>query len=165
MTGESTAPVELEHTGAEEEPEVVEDFEPSAALLNWRTLVCDCKLDGPERSLAYTSELVSLDDTHAVLALASHALLNTEAKKRLADALSASTGKTFTVEIADQETQGAPKSIVRLEAQEKRAHHKELVAQFRSDAFVQKCAEFFDGSVDDKSVAEHHLVVEPEYVE
>lgn len=162
--GESTAPVEFEHPRSEQ-PQVIEDFEPSADLLNWRNLVCQCTLEGPERGLAYTSEVVSLTDTHVVLQLGSHALMSAQARLRLAEAISTQKGTPFTVEIASGDTKGTPKSILRLEAQEKRAKHKEQVAQFRRNSFVQKCAEFFDGSIDDDSVTENLPTITQEVVE
>lgn len=163
-SGESTAPVEFEHPRSELE-QVDEDFDPSADLLNWRNLVCHCTLEGPERGLAYTSEVVSLTDTHVVLQLSSRALMSPQAKQRLAEVLSEQKGHSFTVEIAATETKGMPKSILRLTAQERRAKHKEQVAQFRRNPFVQKCAEFFDGSIDDDSVTENLPVIKQEVVE
>ena len=150
--GESRAPVKQVRVrrGEPIPPEV--HIEPTPLLLNWRDLLRASTLSGLPLQFAQSAEILDLTDDHVLLRPQVRALLGSECRAQIEQALTALKGHPFKVDIDDGEMrQGAP-CVLLLDQAEKRAARLAMIDAFKSDPIVQECVRVLCAEIDETSI-------------
>ncbi len=128
------------------------DVTVTPLLLNWRKLVCSSGLKGLLREIAAGSEVLELSDAEVVLRPLSHSLIDHDVISQIAKAVSRVTGHAMEVRFTEETRSATAATVSLLEESERRAARIAMIDAFRSDPFVQKCVELFNGTLDETSV-------------
>ncbi len=150
--GESDAPVRVARTGSG--PQILPPIEVQITplLSDWRELVRASGMQGLIREVAASSEVVELGPDHVTLRPAARTLVSHEVVGMIEEALQAGSGHPMSVRIADGERGRGVVTLSLIEEAERRAARLALIEAFKSDPFVQKCLDAFNGTVDETSV-------------
>lgn len=121
-------------------------------LLNWRELLCQTQLKGLAREIASGSELVKLTADEVVLRPITHTLVTKDTKEQIQNAIIGVKGAGFHVNFAPEEKTPNSTTVSLMEEAERRAARIAMIDAFKSDPFVQKCVNIFNGTIDETSV-------------
>ena len=150
--GESDAPVRVAHTGRG--PQILPPIavEVTPLLSDWRKLVCASGMQGLIREIAASSEVLEISDDHVLLRPATHTLVPHETVQMIEEALAKGAGHPMAVRFTKDEKVDNAVTLSVVEESERRAARLAMIEAFKSDPFVQKCLEVFNGTVDETSV-------------
>ncbi len=150
--GESDAPVRA--VRASRGPEILPliDVQITPLLSDWRNLVRASGMQGLIREIAASSEVVELSADHVLLRPSSQSLVKHEIVQMIEDAVSKGAGRPIAVRFTSDEREHDALTLSLIEEAERRAARKAMIEAFKSDPFVQKCLEVFNGTIDETSI-------------
>lgn len=151
-SGESEAPVRA--VRASRGPEILPliDVQMTPLLSDWRNLVRASGMQGLIREIAASSEVVELDADHVLLRPSALSLVKHEVVQMIEEAVSKGAGHPVAVRFTADERARDALTLSLIEEAERRAARKAMIEAFKSDPFVQKCLEVFNGTIDETSI-------------
>ena len=109
-------------------------------------------MQGLIREIAASSEVLEISDDHVLLRPATHTLVPHETVQMIEEALAKGAGHPMAVRFTKDEKVDNAVTLSVVEERERRAARLAMIEAFKSDPFVQKCLEVFNGTVDETSV-------------
>ena len=109
-------------------------------------------MQGLIREIAASSEVVELSADHVLLRPSSQSLVKHEIVQMIEDAVSKGAGRPIAVRFTSDEREHDALTLSLIEEAERRAARKAMIEAFKSDPFVQKCLEVFNGTIDETSI-------------
>ena len=128
------------------------DVQMTPLLSDWRNLVRASGMQGLIREIAASSEVVELDADHVLLRPSALSLVKHEVVQMIEEAVSKGAGHPVAVRFTADERARDALTLSLIEEAERRAARKAMIEAFKSDPFVQKCLEVFNGTIDETSI-------------
>lgn len=109
-------------------------------------------MQGLIREIAASSEVLELTDDHVLLRPATQTLIRHEIVQMIEEAVAKGAGHPMTVRFTKDEHPKDAVTLSLVEESERRAARRAMIEAFKSDPFVQKCLEVFNGTIDETSI-------------